>query len=222
MDVTTTYGTTPTATETTDTVYNPDGVLGKDDFLQLLITELKYQDPTDPMDSDKILTQTSQLATLEAQTNTNETMERISETFKSYSQFNTIGAIGNLADLGNSDIRLDETGSVYFDLYLPSDAASGILQITDSSGNVVKTVGIEDLSAGVQSFEWDGTDDNGEKAEAGVYQVSMSYTTPEGEEQYTRVGVYPIESIRFEDGEALLKLGSSYVPMTQVKEVYGE
>ncbi|BBG66881.1 flagellar basal-body rod modification protein FlgD [Hydrogenimonas sp.] len=221
MDVTTTTSTI-TTTGTTDQVYNPDGVLGKDDFLQLLITELQYQDPTDPMDSDKILSQTSQLATLEAQTNTNETMKQISEAYMSTSQFNTIGAIGKIADVGNSDIRLDESGSTYFEIYFPEDAASGTLQITDSSGNIIKSVDLPSISSGVHPFEWDGTDSSGNRVDAGVYQVNVSYNTPDGEELTTRVGLYPIESVRFEEGEALLKLGSSYIPMQQVKEVYGE
>jgi len=204
-----------------DQVFNPKGILGKDDFLHLLITELKYQDPTDPMDTEKILTQTSQLATLEAQTNTNDTMKQISEAFKSSSQFNAIGAIGKIADVGNSDIRLDESGSVNFEIYFPKDAASGTLQITDASGNVIKTVDIPSLSSGVHPFEWNGTDTSGNRVEAGAYQVKVSYTTPNGESLDTRAGIYPIESVRFEGGEALLKLGSHYIPLAQVKEVYG-
>ena len=46
--------------------------LQKDDFLKLLLVELQHQDPTEPMDSEKILSQTSQLATLESAQNTND------------------------------------------------------------------------------------------------------------------------------------------------------
>ncbi len=221
MDVTNTTGTKPTI-PSNDTVFNPKGILGKDDFLQLLITELKYQDPTDPMDTEKILTQTSQLATLEAQTNTNDTMKQISETFKSSSQFNAIGAIGKIADIGNSDIRLDESGKVGFEVYFPKEAASGTMQITDASGNLVKSIDLPFLSSGVHPFEWDGTDVSGNRVDAGVYQVHVSYTTSSGEDLDTRAGLYPIESVRFDGGEALLKLGSNYVPLEQVKEVYGD
>ncbi len=205
----------------TDTVVNPDGILGKDDFLQLLITELKYQDPTDPMDSDKILSQTSQLATLEAQTNTNETMTKLAEAFQSSSQFNTVAAIGKMADLGNSDIRLDEGSSVYFEVYFPDNLTSGTMQITDASGNIIRSIDLPELEAGISQFEWDGTDNNGERVDAGSYQVTVNYINDNYEEVSTRVGIYPIESVRFEEGNALLKLGSSYVPLEQIKEIYG-
>ncbi|HUH42926.1 MAG TPA: flagellar hook capping FlgD N-terminal domain-containing protein, partial [Sulfurimonas sp.] len=49
-------------------------ILGKDDFMKLLLVELQYQDPTEPMDTEKILTQTSQLAPLEASENTNKAL----------------------------------------------------------------------------------------------------------------------------------------------------
>jgi flagellar basal-body rod modification protein FlgD len=221
MDVTTTTGINPNlGANQDDMVFNPKGVLGKDDFLQLLITELRYQDPTDPMDTDKILNQTSQLATLEAQTNTNETMREISEAYRSSSQFNAIGAIGKVADLGNDDVRLDESGPVRFDLYFPRDAAGGTLQITDASGNVVKSIALPSLEKGVHPFEWDGTDNGGSRVEAGVYHVTASYTGPDGELLTTKVGTYPIESVRFDGSDALLKLGSHYVPLAQIKEVY--
>ncbi|WP_456404636.1 FlgD immunoglobulin-like domain containing protein [Hydrogenimonas sp.] len=221
MDVTNTL-TTPTALPTTtDTVQNPDGILGKDDFLQLLLIEMRYQDPTDPMDTEKILSQTSELASLEASENTNKALEDLAASLGTSQNLTAVSAIGKIADLGNDDIRLDESGSTFFDLYLPDPVASGIFTITDSSGNVVKTIGLENLDQGVQAFEWDGTDDQGQRVESGIYHGSISYLNPDGESVESRVGLYPIESVRFENGEAYFKLGNSYVPMLQVKEIYG-
>ena len=68
-------GTNAATATTSSTTVNPNGVLGKDDFLKLLLLELKYQDPTSPMDSEKILSQTSQLAGLEASENTNKALD---------------------------------------------------------------------------------------------------------------------------------------------------
>lgn len=70
-----------TASSTTTKAEDKTGssdVLGKDDFLKLLLVELQYQDPTSPMDTEKILTQTSQLATLESATKTNTALENLS------------------------------------------------------------------------------------------------------------------------------------------------
>ncbi|OQX73565.1 MAG: hypothetical protein B6D59_05275 [Campylobacteraceae bacterium 4484_4] len=80
---------------------NPKSILGKDDFLKLLLTELSYQDPTSPMDTEKILTQTSQLATLETQQNTNKVMTELANRFKMEQSMSAISAIGRTARLSN-------------------------------------------------------------------------------------------------------------------------
>ncbi len=221
MDVTNTLTTPNTLPTTADTVQNPDGILGKDDFLQLLLIEMRYQDPTDPMDTEKILSQTAELASLEASENTNKALEDLAASLSTSHNLSAVSAIGKMADLGNDDIRLDESGSTVFDLYLPDPLATGVFTITDNSGNVVKTIGLENLSGGVQAFEWDGTDDQGERVESGIYHGRISYLNPDGESVESRVGLYPIESVRFDNGEAYFKLGNSYVPMLQVKEIYG-
>ena len=199
---------------------NPNGILGKDDFLKLLLVELQYQDPTEPMDSEKILSQTSQLATLESSENTNKALSELANSLTSNMQFSTIAAIGKIADLGNDAIALDEGQQSSFELYFPTDVSSGDITITDSNGNVVKTIGLGANDKGVYQFGWDGTTDDGTIAEPGFYHVNAAYMDPNNTAQTTRVGTYPIQSVRFEGGETLVSLGSSYVSFEAIKEIY--
>ena len=60
----------------------------------------------------------------------------------------------------------------------------------------------------------------GNTVEEGIYYATASYTTSSGESQATRVGTYPIESVRFDEGETYVKLGSGYVPLANVVEIY--
>lgn len=200
---------------------NPQGILGKDDFLKLLLVELQYQDPTEPMDSEKILSQTSQLATLEASENTNKALEELAASMTTSQQFSTIAAIGKTADTGSNAIVVEEEGSnASFELYFPDDVQSGTVNILDVNGNVVDTIAVNANAKGVYTFDWDGTDSNGAQVDAGFYYVEADYKTPSGEDKVTRVGAYPIESVRFEEGKALAKLGSAYVPFDNLHEVY--
>jgi flagellar basal-body rod modification protein FlgD len=204
--------------------------LGKDDFMTLLLVELQHQDPTEPMDSEKILTQTSQLASLESAENTNKALEELAASLGTTQQFSTISAIGKTADLGSNAIALDEGSTSSFEVYFPQDIKTGSVEILDSEGQIVATmdVNMEDengdtvdqRSSGVYQFDWDGKLANGSSAESGVYYVTASYTNPSGEALSTRMGAYPIESVRFEDGETLVKVGSSYVNLDNVVEVY--
>ena len=194
--------------------------LGKDDFMTLLLVQLQHQDPTEPMDSEKILTQTSQLAGLEASANTNKALEDLAKSLGNAQQFSTISAIGKTADLGSNAITIDEGANSTFEVYFPSDIDQGSVLITDSSGNAIKSLDVGTNPSGVYQFDWDGSDNNGNAADSGLYYVSAKYTDPDGNNLETRLGAYPIESVRFDAGKTLVKVGSSYVPLENVKEVY--
>ncbi|MEA2110708.1 MAG: flagellar hook capping FlgD N-terminal domain-containing protein [Campylobacterota bacterium] len=212
---------TATNTQLTDAPAgtNPNGILGKDDFLKLLLVELKYQDPTEPMDSEKILSQTSQLATLEASENTNKALEQLAASMGASTQFNTIAAIGKIADTGSNAIVFEDGSSAEFEMYFPHDVASGSINILDSNGNTVDTIALETSDKGVQNFAWDGIV-NGSKVDDGMYYVTASYNDASGATYESRVGTYPIESVRFENGEALAKVGSGYISFDSIKEIY--
>ena len=195
-------------------------VLGKDDFMTLLLVELQNQDPTEPMDSEKILSQTSQLATLEASENTNKALSDLAASMSSSQQFSTISAIGKTADLGSNALTLDKGTSSTFEIYFPDDINNGTVQILDVNGNTIKTLDVGTNPKGVYEFTWDGTNAIGGAVDSGIYYATASYTNPEGDALNTRLGAYPIESVRFDSGETYLKLGSSYVPLANVKEVY--
>jgi len=205
---------------TETTAVKDKSILGKDDFMQLLLVELQNQDPTEPMDSDKILTQTSQLAGLESTENTNKALSDLAAALGTSQQFSTIGAIGKTADLGSNAIAHDEGSSSLFEVYFPQDVASGNIEITDSEGNIISTISLEESEAGVYQFDWDGELTSGEAATSGLYYVSASYKNANGDDLTTRMGAYPIESVRFEDGEALVKVGSNYVALENVVEIY--
>jgi flagellar basal-body rod modification protein FlgD len=215
-----------------ETVTQKDkSVLGKDDFMKLLLVELQHQDPTEPMDSEKILTQTSQLASLESAENTNNALEALSASLASTQEFSTIAAIGKRADLGSDAIQHDEGSTTSFEIYFPEDVANGTIEITDLDDNVIATLPIEmpedangdpldKRDSGVYQFDWDGRDALGNFSESGIYRVNSTYYSPDGTKNETRLGAYPIESVRFEDGKSYVKLGSNYVPLEDVVEVY--
>jgi len=218
MAITQTSATSALSTTTNPT--NPKGTLGKDDFMKLLLAELQYQDPTAPMDTEKILAQTSQLATLESSDNTKTALQNLTKILGTSQQFSTISAIGKTADLGSNAISLNKGSSAKFELYFPKAIKHGTVDITDASGNLIKSLDVQTNPSGVYQFTWDGKNQSGQSADAGVYHVNANYTDKNGDAQKTKLGTYPIESIKFDKGQALAKVGSSYVPLDNIKEVY--
>lgn len=201
-------------------VANPKGELGKDEFLKLLLVELEHQDPTAPVETDKILSQTSQLASLEASTNTNKELQSLSGALQSSMRFSTVGAMGKVANIGNDEVILAENGTASFELYFPDDVKSGSIEIKDTLGNVIRSIAIGDVKKGVNSFSWDGESAKGERAEEGSYHVGATYVNTQGKQAEIAMGTYPISSIKFDEGKTMMKLGSQYVPFKMLKEIY--
>jgi len=217
-----TTSTTSTSNSTSTTSTTGSDTLGKDDFLKLLLTELQHQDPTSPMDSDKILTQTSQLATLESSTKTNTALDNLSTQLKQSVNSNATNLIGKMGSLGYNAITLTDSKSTY-EVYFPTEIKDGTLTIKDASKNVIKTIDLGDVAAGksgVVTFNWDGKDNDGNVVKDGYYAVTADYVDKDGASKTTQFGVYPVESIRYENGASYVKLGSTYYPMSDVVEYY--
>ncbi len=227
---------TSTASDTSSTsssglASNPNATLDKDAFLKLLLIELQHQDPTDPMDSDKMLTQTSQLSALEMQQNTNTTMQKMVETMQLLSNsFSTsmstsaIGAIGKMATVSDNKIKL--TGSdeiIALKMYLPEDSdENGVtLEVYDSNNKLVfsEKSGEQSVSQGLFTMEWPGRNNDGVYAGDGEYTVKMVYNNKNGEKITASYGTYPIEGIVFKEGIAYAKMAGQEVPFDAISEI---
>ncbi|EPD8957489.1 flagellar basal body rod modification protein [Campylobacter coli] len=236
---TNTAATTTSTSTTSDTsstsssglVSNPNATLDKDAFLKLLLIELQHQDPTDPMDSDKMLTQTSQLSALEMQQNTNTTMQKMVETMQLLSNsFSTsmstsaLGAIGKMAIVSDNKIKL--TGSdeiIALKMYLPEDSdENGVtLEVYDSNNKLVfsEKSGEQSISQGLFTMEWPGRNNDGVYAGDGEYTVKMVYNNKNGKKITANYGTYPIEGVVFKDGVAYAKMAGQEVPFDAIQEI---
>ncbi|EAH6860121.1 flagellar basal body rod modification protein [Campylobacter coli] len=236
---TNTAATTTSTSTTSDTsstsssglASNPNATLDKDAFLKLLLIELQHQDPTDPMDSDKMLTQTSQLSALEMQQNTNttmqqmvETMQLLSNSFSTSMSTSAIGAIGKMATVSDNKIKL--TGSdeiIALKMYLPEDSdENGVtLEVYDSNNKLVfsEKSGEQSVSQGLFTMEWPGRNNDGVYAGDGEYTVKMVYNNKNGEKITANYGTYPIEGIVFKEGLAYAKMAGQEVPFDAISEI---
>ncbi len=211
----------PSTNAGNDAIFNPKSQLSNTEFMQLFLKQLEMQDPTNPMDTDKMLEQTSSLSTMEMNKSMQDTLNKLSQKLQSQSQFNTISAIGKMADTGNRYVNVtDKDKSKSFELYFGDDIQSGSVTIKDKQGNIVKTFSLDAHNKGILSFDWDLKDDAGNLVDPNTYEVTAQYKDPNGNEHKTSLGAYPIESIKFENGEALAKLGSKYIPFNAIKEIY--
>jgi len=221
MDVTST--TQVTRTKSKDFTYNPDSQLTSDDFLKLFMTQLQYQDPTAPMETKDMLAQTSQLTQLQTNQDLKDTLNKLSSQMSSSAQYSAVNMIGKKADTGANGFSITDAdnlkSNIPFDLYFEDDYLDATVKIMDKNGNTVKSFSMENGEKGISSFTWDGKDDGGNPVADGEYYVKADYTTTSHNSKSTMLGVYPVESVRFNDGKAELKVDNKYIPLDSIKEV---
>ena len=215
---------TSTTTATTTAAVNPGSVLDKDAFMKLFLAELQNQDPTDPMDTDKMITQTANLTTVESMENVQTSISSLVSTFQNTAGMETISAVGKVADTGLDAFNVTEGGQdIDFELFFETDYTQAEVYVFDTTGNVVKKFTIEDGNEGMNSVTWDGTDQNGSPVDAGVYRIEATYKdadNPTGNEYFmTKLGLYPIESVIFGGDEVQVRLGNEYYNFSDIVEI---
>jgi flagellar basal-body rod modification protein FlgD len=205
---------------------NPKSILGKDDFMKLLLAELQHQDPTSPMDSDKILSQTSDLAQLESQEKTNDALEKLAASLSNSKNFSAVSAIGKMARMTN-EVNLKNTtdgkpSPVNFSMDFEDDIKSGNIYIYDEQNRLVNSMEIKPQSAGSHTFNWDGKTTTGDDAKSGKYKIIAKYQNNDGLNLEGKFGAYKIEAVKFEDEKTFVKVNGAYTSFENVSELYDE
>ena len=223
------YGILPVtgSRSTVNMVDNSDQqVMGKDDFLRMLVTQLNNQDPLNPMESQEFAAQLAQFSSLEqlSQINDNLDLSLQSDLLLSQSIANNmaVGLIGReVLALGNS---LNGTESE-ISFQLSGEATAVTIEIRDTDNNLVRTLEGTDLAAGNQTLEWDQRDQQGVRVSEGEYTFTVTATDISG----GLVEVIPLRQFHatgvvYENGNPFLLGGGdrvSFADIVQVTEVPG-
>jgi flagellar basal-body rod modification protein FlgD len=145
----------------------------KDNFLKLLVTQMKYQDPMNPMDSAQMTSQIAQLNTVEGINQLNATVSSLQASLMASQSMQSASLIGKtiLAD-GNSISLLN--GSANLSMRLEGAAESVVVDVINSSGRIIKTTNLGANAAGIKSFTWDGSTNEGGTAPDGQYTFQVN------------------------------------------------
>ena len=165
--------------------------LGKEQFLQLLVTQLQHQDPLNPMEDQEFIAQMAQFSSLEQLMNLNTSMQGLTDATNNQQMFsatNYIGkyvtAVGNVIGKSSSVAADGKVTSEITPLYYSFNAptASGSITVRDSSGNVVYVESLDAKSSGtIFKFSWDGKNGSGASVADGTYTVSVTGIDSNGE-----------------------------------------
>ncbi|MGY2190286.1 flagellar hook assembly protein FlgD [Pseudomonas sp. SDO5591_S426] len=150
--------------------------LGKDAFLQLLVTQLKNQNPLEPQGNGEFVAQLAQFSSLEGITSLNDTVSGIAGAFGSSQALQASSLVGRSVIAPGDKAVVDTTKGMTGAVVLPQSVAQAEVKITDKDGKVIRTITLADQKAGNASFTWDGKDNAGNVAPAGTYTFAATTT----------------------------------------------
>jgi flagellar basal-body rod modification protein FlgD len=187
-----------------------------DAFLLLLTTQLKNQSPLDPLDTNQFTQQLVQFASVEQQLKQNETLSTLLAATKASATSNAASFIGMQVTADGATSRLSG-GAARWVLNAARNASQAVLTIRDKSGGVVATR-MAALTAGAQSFTWDGKTSTGATAPDGDYTLTVTALDAAGQGVSVKTEIAGrVDAVDMTGDTPQLVIGSTRVPMSSVK-----
>lgn len=153
--------------------------LGQDAFLQLLVTQLQYQDPLNPMDDKDFVAELAQFSSLEQLTEINSGIDGLKAIGQEQEMIGAVNFMGKTLEATGTALNLSNGSATGVTFTLPADAVTCIVNVLDSSGEIIRTVDLGETAAGDVDFTWDGKDYDGNICDDGLYQVAVTATDAE-------------------------------------------
>lgn len=205
----------PQTAAAADTTGASSSSLGKDEFLSLLLAQLKYQDPLSPMENSDFTAQMAQFSSLEQLFSVNDNLAGLQQIGLSTSNTQALTLIGREVEVAGNVVNVTSGEAADMSFNLAQDAESVSIHIANASGEVVQTIeigaassgsnrtplGAASLPDGVYTYTIDAVNGNGEEIEAETYMSGV------------------VDSISMEGGVIYVNVGDTMVTMSEILRV---
>lgn len=169
------------STSTTDTsTTTHKTTLDQEDFMTILLAQLKYQDPNDPMDDKEMASQVVQYSNLEALNNINEGVQKLVDSTSTDSLQSGVNYIGkSIKSTGyNLTVSSGTVSTLYYSL---GEAVTDVTaNVYDTDGDLIRSESLGSKGTGDYSYVWDGKDTNGTTQTDGTYGIIIRAVNSEG------------------------------------------
>ena len=195
--------------------------LGQDEFLKLMLAQLKNQDPMKAMDPSQFLGQLAQFSTVTGIQEMQGSITTLTDSMRASQVLDGATMVGRNVLVDQSDVNLGATDSINGAIDIPSGTSAAQLNVLDSAGQLVRRIPLS-TNTGLNDFSWDGTDDLGQRVSAGEYSLEVVATVGGEAQSLTPLVATPVSSVTIDPKGAGLVLNTSAlgsVPLTQVRRV---
>lgn len=208
-----------TATTSTQVQTGPK-TLGQDDFLKLLVTQLKNQDPLKPTDNTEFVSQLAQFSQLEQSSKQADLLQKSLDAQTASQEFSLVSMIGRTVTVNQSLIQLGSKPAT-FGYTLDKNAAKVDVSIMDSQGQVVRNLEYRNRPTGANVAEWDGKSNNGVTMKPALYRYVISATDLEGKAVTVEGNAaVTVSGVRMDQGKAKLLVGDLAIDPSTITELH--
>ena len=191
----------------------------QDRFMKLLITQMKNQDPLNPLDNAQVTSQLAQLSTVSGIDKMNTTLQSLMGSFQANQSVQAAGMIGHGVLVPGKQIELS-AGKAVFGLDLAGSADKVQVSVKDAAGKVVHTIDLGGKDAGTAPLTWDGIKDDGSKAADGAYTIEVAASAGSAKVDATTLSFGQVVSVSTgAQGVKLNVPGLGAVSMSDVRQI---
>ena len=173
-------------------------------FMQLLVAQLKNQDPLNPMDNSQMTSQLAQINTVNGIQQLNTTMSSML-TQNATTQASSM--IGRTVQVPTNNLTL-ASGAANFGVSVPNGADDVVVTITNAAGVAVRTVDLGQMAAGSGNYTWNGKDDKGNQLADGAYSIKVTATQGGKVVAANALGIDKVAGVTINNGTMQLVLAS--------------
>jgi flagellar basal-body rod modification protein FlgD len=188
--------------------------LGKDDFLRIMITQMKNQDPTNPFKAEEMATQMAQFASVEQLQNMNTSMSKMANANQPLERLAMTGLIGKTITIDRERFTHasdNETAALGYTLDRPSKETK--LKIISEQGETILEKDLGPQKAGENSFVWDGAKTNGMTTKPGNFIFKIEAVDAGGRAIAMKAkGQAKVVGVAFDGPEGVLLVGNPNSP----------
>jgi flagellar basal-body rod modification protein FlgD len=189
------------------------------DFLTLLMTQLKNQDPSSPMDSTQFTSQLVQFSAVEQQINTNSSLTQLIQLTQASQIEQSASMIGKPVTVTSSQLSLqDGKAGIKFNTSIAEPVA---IVVYNSAGAQIQTVTMTS-SAGSNGWTWNGKNAAGTTVPDGPYKVTVTALGVDGATSQVPFAVTgTATAVQNNDGTVQVQMGGLTLPFSAVNSVGG-
>ncbi|HNP34447.1 MAG TPA: flagellar hook assembly protein FlgD [Woeseiaceae bacterium] len=196
--------------------------LGQEDFLTLMITQFRNQDPFEPMDNGEFLGQLAQFSTVNGIESLNGEFAGLAGALRDEQALQAANLVGHTVLATTDSTFFDGTEAVGGAIDLDAAASNVEVDIVNANGELVQRLTLGEQAPGTVNFDWDGRDLDGEIANSGNYQVNARVirgTNIESTTTFLRAEVESVTLGQFGRGMTLNLSGGNALSLAQIHQI---